>query len=98
MSTARQSSIELVLQLPAELHDEVRDFAEFLLQKRRRLDSQIAMTGAGTVDVAPRRLRQDWAGALAHLETTMNSVDLQHAATDWMGISVVKQTGDDVPR
>jgi hypothetical protein len=50
MSTATKPLRELIEELPPDLHDDVRDFVEFLLTKRERQ--------------AGRPLKQDWAGAL----------------------------------
>jgi Protein of unknown function (DUF2281) len=36
MTNAEKTLIELVQELPSTLHDEVRDFIEFLLEKQRR--------------------------------------------------------------
>ena len=36
MTTTDKTLIELVQELPPTLHDEVRDFVEFLLEKQRR--------------------------------------------------------------
>ena len=45
-----QTLKELIEQLPPELQQEVRDFVEFLLERKVRKRG--------------RKLRQDWAGAL----------------------------------
>ena len=60
---------ELVKELPPEFRKEVRDFVEFLLEKRGRK--------------AGRKLRQDWAGALKDLRDQYTSVELQHKISDW---------------
>jgi len=55
---------DLVDQLPPELQQEVRDFVEFLLEKRAR---------------RPRsKPKFDWAGALKDLRDRYTSVELQH--------------------
>ena len=60
---------ELLKELPPHLQDEVRDFAEFLLERYSN---------------RPRRKpRFEWAGALAHLRDKYTSVELQHKASDW---------------
>lgn len=55
---------ELVEQLPPDIQQEVRDFAEFLLEKQRRS--------------AKRKPSFDWAGALSDLRDDYTSVELQH--------------------
>lgn len=62
---------ELVQQLPSHLQQEVKDFAEFLLEKRGHRQ--------GT------KLRQDWAGALRDYRDRYTSLDLQEKALEWRG-------------
>ncbi|MCP9449547.1 MAG: DUF2281 domain-containing protein [Nitrospira sp.] len=60
---------ERIKELPPDLAQEVEDFVEFLLEKRRR---------------KPRgKLKLDWAGALADLRDQYTSVELQHQALEW---------------
>ena len=60
---------ELVRELPTEVEEEVRDFVEFLLQKKER---------------KPRGKPQfDWAGALRDLRDRYSSVELQHKIAEW---------------
>ena len=60
---------ELVEQLPPGLQQEVRDFVEFLLERRAR---------------KPRRKPKfDWAGALKDLRDRYTSVELQHKIAEW---------------
>jgi len=60
---------ELVKELPPDCKEEVRDFVEFLLEKRAR---------------QPRRKpRFDWAGALKDLREQYTSVELQHKISEW---------------
>ena len=60
---------DLVDQLLPELQQEVRDFVEFLLEKRAR---------------RPRRKPKfDWAGALKDLRDRYSSVELQHKIAEW---------------
>ena len=66
-----QTLQELIAQLPPELQEEVRDFAEFLLEKR------VKKTG--------RKLRQDWAGALRDYRDQYTSLELQKKALEWRG-------------
>ncbi len=62
---------ELVEQLPPELEDEVRDFIEFLLEKK--------------AEKRGRKLRQDWAGALRDYRDQYTSLELQKKALEWRG-------------
>jgi len=62
---------ELVQELPADMHAEVRDFIELLLAKRGRR--------------AKRTLRQDWAGALRNYRQQYTSLELQCQALTWRG-------------
>ncbi|GAA5335330.1 MULTISPECIES: DUF2281 domain-containing protein [Thermus] len=62
---------ELLQQLPPELQREVADFAEFLLEKRRRKQA--------------RPLRQDWAGALREYRSQYTALELQKEALRWRG-------------
>ena len=69
-NTYEGTSLEtLVKQLAPELQDEVRDFAEFLLQKNRRK--------AGV------KLRQDWAGSLRSYRDDYTSDALQKKGLEW---------------
>lgn len=64
-----QTLKELIEQLPPDLQQEVKDFVEFLLQKRGR---------------KPRgRPKFDWAGALKDLRDRYTSVELQHKIAEW---------------
>lgn len=60
---------EVLRQLPAELQQEVLDFAEFLLAKR-----------APKQYVRPQL---DWIGAARDFADVYTSVDLQHKALEW---------------
>jgi len=62
---------EVVGELPPDLRDEVRDFAEFLLSKRSGRQG--------------RTLRQDWAGALRGHREEYTSLELQRHALEWRG-------------
>lgn len=66
-----QTLEELIRQLPPDLQEEVRDFAEFLLERR----------------VATQRgdLKLDWRGALRELRDKYTSVELQHKIVEWWG-------------
>ena len=71
MSIQLKSLEELVKELPPASQAEVRDFVEFLLEKRKRKT-------AG-------KLRQDWAGALSDYRDQYTSLELQQKALDWRG-------------
>lgn len=60
---------ELLEELPPNLQKEVRDFAEFLLEKSKKKP-----------EGAPHF---QWAGALKDLCDQYTSVELQHKASDW---------------
>jgi len=62
----------LIKKLPPELREEVKDFIEFLLQKR-------------TQKRGKRKLRQDWAGALQDYRSQYSSLELQKKALEWRG-------------
>jgi hypothetical protein len=64
-----QTLEELVVQLPSEMRREVRDFAEFLLEKRRKKPKG--------------KPNLDWAGALKDLHDQYTSVQLQHQMAEW---------------
>jgi hypothetical protein len=66
---------ELIDQLPPELQQEVRDFVEFLLEKKV-LRSKRETKG---------ELRLDWRGALRELRDKYTSVELQHKILEWWG-------------
>jgi hypothetical protein len=68
MSVTTKPLEQLIQELPPGLKAEVRDFVEFLLAKHDR--------------PTPRRLRQDWAGAL-RISEQYSSVELQHLALEW---------------
>jgi hypothetical protein len=71
MTKSDRSLEEVIKELPADLHAEVRDFAEFLLQKKKK-------RGSG-------KLRQDWAGALRHYRNKYTSLELQEKSLEWRG-------------
>ena len=86
MTTVERELLDLVQQLPVELRGQVRDFAQFLLQKRP----------SGQEAAQLHTLRQDWAGALADLGTQVDSVALQHQASAWMTAGAWPSTDDHV--
>ncbi len=66
-----KTSEELIKQLSRELREEVKDFTEFLLEKRRRK--------------IRKKLRHDWAGALEKYRDKYTSLELQKKALAWRG-------------
>lgn len=66
-----QTLKELVEQLPPELQQEVRDFVEFLLERR--------------IPKRKGELKLDWRGALRDLREKYTSVELQHKILEWWG-------------
>jgi hypothetical protein len=71
MRDQTKSLTDLVSELPEELQEEVRAFAEFLLERRRKKHS--------------RPLRQDWAGGLREFRDQYTSLELQKKALEWRG-------------
>jgi mRNA-degrading endonuclease RelE of RelBE toxin-antitoxin system len=63
--------VEMVKELPPEIEQEVKDFVEFLLERRMRKPG--------------KKLRQDWAGALKDYRTQYTSLELQKKASEWRG-------------
>ncbi len=57
--------------LPADVRQEVEDFALFLMSRRAKRTE--------------RHLRQDWAGALREFRDKFTSVELAHKASEWRG-------------
>lgn len=70
-----QTLKELIEQLPPELQQEVRDFVEFLLEKRA---AKLEAEKGG-------KLKLDWRGALRDLRDKYTSVELQHKVLEWWG-------------
>ncbi len=62
---------EVVQVLPPNLKEEVRDFAEFLLEKRE--------------PPKQRRLRLSWAGGLREFRDRFTSLELQKKTLEWWG-------------
>ncbi len=69
-----QTLKELVDQLPPELQQEVRDFVEFLLERR-----------VAKLKAKKGELKLDWRGALRDLRDKYTSVELQHKLLEWWG-------------
>ncbi len=62
---------EFIRRLPQDIQAEVRDFAEYLLQKRKEGSARLP-------DLS-------WRGALPRQSDSETSVDLQHHGLDWWG-------------
>lgn len=62
---------KLVDQLPPDMQEEVRDFAQFLLKKKTQAKQ--------------KKLRLSWAGALREYRDQFTSLELQKKALDWFG-------------
>jgi len=62
---------EIIKELPADLHQEVADYARFLMEKRARKPKG--------------RMLLDWRGALEEIKDQYTSVELQHKIQDWRG-------------
>lgn len=62
---------ELVKELPTHLQNEVRDFAQYLVDTK----------------VRPKRrhLRMDWAGGLREFRDQYTSLELQKKSLEWWG-------------
>ena len=70
--TLGEETKDLVDELPPDLQREVRDFARYLVETKKR----------------PRPHRKPtfaWRGALKDLRDQYTSVELQHEITRWMG-------------
>ncbi len=63
---------EYMEKLPPELQQEVKDFVEFLLEKRVKKSNK-------------RKLRLNWAGALRDYRDKYTSLELQKKALEWRG-------------
>jgi hypothetical protein len=68
---AMQTIKELVEKLPPDLQQEVRDFVEFLLEKKAHRRQN--------------KLRLTWAGALREYREQFTSLELQKKALEWWG-------------
>lgn len=66
-----QTIKEIIAQLSPELQEEVREFAQFLLERQAKK--------------LGRKLRQDWAGALKEYREQYTSLELQKKALEWRG-------------
>lgn len=68
---AELSLQEMLQRLPPELQTEVRDFVEFLLERKSTRQH--------------RPMKFQWEGALKDLRRQYTSVQLQHQIADWRG-------------
>ena len=66
-----QTIKELIEKLPPDLQQEVRDFVEFLLEKK--------------VPKRQKKLRLTWAGGLREYREQFTSLELQKKALEWWG-------------
>lgn len=66
-----ESLEDLMAKLPPELRQEVRDFAQFLVEKKKK----------------PKRkkLKLDWAGGLSEFREQYTSLELQKRSLQWWG-------------
>lgn len=71
MKTESRTLNELIQKLPPDSRAEVRNFAEFLLERRK--------SGHG------QPLRRDWAGALREYRERYTSIELEQKALEWRG-------------
>ncbi len=60
---------EILQKLPPELQAEVRNFAEFLLERK--------------TSQTRRPMRFEWEGALKEMRQQFTSVEIQHQIADW---------------
>ena len=71
MSSDQRSLDELVRDLPPESQAKVRQFVESLQET--------------TNGQPPRKLEQNWAGALSEYREKYTSIELQQKSLDWRG-------------
>jgi hypothetical protein len=62
---------EIIKVLPPDLHQEVADFARFLMEKH--------------VKKPKGKMKLDWRGALEEMKDQYTSVELQHKILVWRG-------------
>ena len=62
---------EMLQKLPPDLQAEVRDFAEFLLERK--------------APQMQRPMKFNWEGALKDMRQQFTSVELQHQISEWRG-------------
>jgi len=69
--TKREKSLEeLVKELPPEAREEVKDFVEFLMEKKMKPRKR-------------RRFALSWAGILSEYKGQFTALDLQKKALEW---------------
>jgi len=66
-----KSVVELIRELPPDLQQEVRDFAQYLLDRKTRPDG--------------RKLQLSWAGGLREFSSQYTALELQEKALQWRG-------------
>ena len=71
MKGSAASLEEVVKKLPPHFQDEVRDYADFLLERTHKKPGRI--------------LRQDWGGALSRYRDQFTSMELQKKTLEWRG-------------
>lgn len=64
---------EKIKKLPPELHKEVENYVDFLLQRAEK------KRGTG------KKLKLDWAGGLREYKDTYTSLELQRKILEWWG-------------
>ena len=62
---------ELIVELPPDLRAEVRDFAQFLIEKK--------------APPKQNKMRMSWAGSLRQFRDQFTSLELQKKALEWWG-------------
>jgi Uncharacterized conserved small protein len=67
---------DIIKELPEDLIKEVEDFALFLLEKRKREETE------------KKKPTLSWAGGLSEFKDKYTSVELQHKALEWMAEDV----------
>jgi hypothetical protein len=63
---------DIIKELPEDLIKEVEDFALFLLEKRKREETE------------KKKPTLSWAGGLSEFNGKCTSVELQHKVLEWM--------------
>ena len=71
MAASTKTLRELIEELPPELEKDVRQYVEFLLEKKGKRHG--------------KKLKQNWAGALKEYRSKYTSLELQKKALEWWG-------------
>jgi len=71
MAASTKTLIELIEELPPDLEKDVRQYVEFLLEKKGKRHG--------------KKLKQNWAGALKQYRSKYTSLELQKKALEWWG-------------